>query len=449
MRILIVDDEQRFASVLARALAAEGYSDVATAPSGEDALESLRDEGADLMVTDLRLPGMTGLELLGEAKRRWPALEVVLMTAFAEVATARDALKRGALDYLVKPFDNRELVSLVDQARSRRGSSSERDLPAVLAGMIGASDAMRRLFDELKRIARSEASVLILGESGTGKELAARAVHSLSSRGRGPFIEVHMAALPEAVIESELFGHERGAFTGADKRKSGLCELASGGTIFLDEIGEMPLHLQPKLLRFVQERRFYRVGGTEPVTVDARVVAATNRDLATEVKTGRFREDLFYRLDVASVTLPPLRERRADIPLLVRGFLKRADGAVTDAALAAMSSYDWPGNIRELANAVERARIVADGAAIDVGHLPPKVLGNPSTQRLTAVLSEDSTPMPQLDLNANERQLIEQALGRADGNKTRAAELLGITRRRLYSRMKLLGIAIGGEEDVG
>nr|MBA2479030.1 sigma-54-dependent Fis family transcriptional regulator [Planctomycetota bacterium] len=266
MKIMIVDDENRFATVLARALGNSGYEDIVTADSGEDALEMLRKEARHLVVSDLRMPGMSGLELLGAIKRSWPRTEVVMMTAFAEVATARTALKRGALDYLVKPFDNKELVALVNKVRIRLGPGVGDDsVDTSLAGMIGGSAVMRQIFDELRRIAKSEVSVLVLGESGTGKELAARAVHSLSQRSGGPFIEVHMATLPEAVVESELFGHEKGAFTGADKRKTGLCELASGGTIFFDEIGEMPLSLQAKLLRFVQERRFYRIGGTEPV----------------------------------------------------------------------------------------------------------------------------------------------------------------------------------------
>ncbi len=449
MRILIVDDENRFAAILARALGAEGFADIATAASAEDALDQLRERQCDLLVTDLRLPGMSGIELMGAVRRAAPTTDVVLMTAFADVATARDALKRGAVDYLVKPFDNSELVALAARTHARLGADAPAGDGAVeLAGMVGTSPAMQRLFAELERVARADASVLILGESGTGKELAAHAVHTLGRRAGGPFIEVNTATLPESVIESELFGHERGAFTGADRRKDGLFELAAGGTVFLDEIGELPLALQPKLLRFLQERRFYRVGGTKPVTVDARVVAATNRDLAAEAAAGRFREDLYYRLDVASLKLPPLRERLGDVPLLVQRFLRGKTVAVPPIsvdALAVIAAYRWPGNIRELQNALERALILADGAAIGIEHLPERLTATVATQRIVAPGRRATTES--LDVSEGERALIERALAEADGNKTRAAELLGMTRRRLYSRLKLLGMSVNGEDE--
>ncbi|HYE04407.1 MAG TPA: sigma-54 dependent transcriptional regulator [Planctomycetota bacterium] len=445
MRILIVDDETRFAAILARALGAEGYADVASASSAEDALDGLRERPCDLLVTDLRLPGMSGIELMGAVRRASPTTDVVLMTAFADVATARDALKRGAIDYLVKPFDNSELVALAARTRARLGAVAPDSGTLEMAGMVGSSPTMQRLFSELARVARADASVLILGESGTGKELLAHAVHSLSARAGGPFIEVNTATLPESVIESELFGHERGAFTGADKRKDGLFELAAGGTVFLDEIGELPLALQPKLLRFLQERRFYRVGGTKPVTVDARVVAATNRDLAAEAAAGRFREDLYYRLDVASLTLPPLRERHEDVPLLVQRYLRgksTAQPAISVEALAVIAAYRWPGNIRELHNAIERAVILADGATIGLEHLPDRLTSNAVTQRIVAPQRGAS-----LDVAERERALIERALAEAAGNKTRAAELLGMTRRRLYSRLKLLGMGVNDDDE--
>jgi two-component system, NtrC family, response regulator HydG len=444
MRILIVDDEARFANVLARVLKAEVAAEVEVATSAEDALVRLQERPCDLLLTDLRLGGMSGLELMAEVRRRWGATDIVLMTAFAEVSTAREALTRGAVDYLVKPFDNQELVALVAQSQARRrqaGPSATNDGDGRLAGLIGESPAMRRVFGEIERVARADASVLLLGESGTGKEVAARALHTLSPRHRGPFIEVHIAALPESTLESELFGHEKGSFTGADKRKAGLFELASGGTVFLDEIGELPLHVQPKLLRFLQERRYYRIGGTEPLSVDVRVVAATNRDLVADVKQGRFREDLYYRLDVVTITLPPLRERAGDVRLLARHLLarKHAGSAITDEAVAMLETWRWPGNVRELANTIERAVILADGGRIEARHLPERFI---ERTPLSVVATTDG-----FDLSANERQLIEQALVQAAGNKTKAAELLGITRRRLYSRLKLLGIEGGDEKE--
>ncbi|MBA2481790.1 MAG: sigma-54-dependent Fis family transcriptional regulator [Planctomycetes bacterium] len=446
MRILIVDDEARFANVLARVLKSEAVGEVDVASSAEEALVRMQEHPCDLLVTDLRLGGMSGLELMGEVRRRWGATDIVLMTAFAEVATAREALKRGAMDYLVKPFDNKELVALVAQAHARRratvGTSGSTSIEpdGRLAGLIGESPAMRRVFGEIERVARADASVLLLGESGTGKEVAARALHTLSPRHSGPFIEVHIAALPESTLESELFGHEKGSFTGADKRKAGMFELASGGTVFLDEIGELPLHIQPKLLRFLQERRYYRIGGTEPLSVDVRVVAATNRDLVNEVKQGRFREDLYYRLDVVTITMPPLRERAGDVGLLARHLLarKHAGCSINDEALLMLETWRWPGNVRELANTIERAVILADGGRIEARHLPERFI---ERTPLSVVATTDG-----FDHSANERQLIEQALVQAGGNKTKAAELLGITRRRLYSRLKLLGMGSGEEE---
>jgi DNA-binding NtrC family response regulator len=444
MRILIVDDEKRFAKVLCQALNADGYKDVDMASSGQEALDAVRVKPCDVLVTDLRMPGMSGLELMGEVGRRSPGTEIILMTAFADVATAREALKRGAVDYLVKPFDNQELSALLKQIQARRTAAGEKPADSedsnLFMGMAGQSPVMRKMFEAVERVARSDASILILGESGTGKELIARAVHDLSPRHRGPFVDLHCAAIPENLLESELFGHERGAFTGAHDRKRGRLELAAGGTVFLDEIGEMPLPLQPKLLRFLQEHQFIRVGGSETITVDVRIVAATNRNLEEEVKAGNFREDLFYRLDVVDIIIPPLRERMSDIEPLVYYFL-RLKGLVADAfspeAMETLKGYSWPGNVRELQNAVERAVIDAVGGRIEPRHLPEKLLGETvaATEAAGNEISEQD-----MDLVSNEKQIIEQALRRTGGNKTAAAKLLGITRRRLYSRMKLLGI---------
>ncbi len=448
MRILIVDDEERFARILCLALQASGYGEIDTAASGEEAVEKVRVKPCDILVTDLRMPGMNGLELSAEVKRRTPGTDVILMTAFADVETAREALKRGALDYLVKPFDNSELVALIAQAEARRNlkhMGEPRDESGVIfAGMVGVSPGMRKLFRSVEKAARHDSTVLILGESGTGKELVARAIHSLSSRHRGPFIDLHCAAIPEALLESELFGHEKGAFTGAVAQKRGRLEIAAGGTVFLDEIGEMPLALQPKLLRFLQEHRLTRVGGTESFNVDVRVVAATNRELGEEIKKGNFRQDLYYRLDVMRIEVPPLRERPGDVEPLVRHFLRTkgsAADAVSTKVLDILRLYEWPGNVRELENVIERAILEAEGEPVGVMHLPPGIAGKAEQDASEApILAEGG-----LDLADNERQLIERALREADDNKSKAAKLLGITRRKLYSRMKLLGMDTGAE----
>ncbi|TET32975.1 MAG: sigma-54-dependent Fis family transcriptional regulator [Planctomycetota bacterium] len=437
MKILIVDDEKRFAKVLQLALNTEGYDRVEIACSGDEAIEKIRISPYDLVVTDLRMPGMNGLELMAEVKRRTPGTDIILMTAFADVETARAALKKGALDYLVKPFDNSELISLVSQSASRRivngtGMAAEKT-DALFAGMVGRSKAMKSVFERITKAAHSEAAVLILGESGTGKELVARAVHKLSNRHKGPFVDLHCAAIPENLLESELFGHEKGAFTGADNQKKGRLELAAGGVIFLDEIGEMPLSLQPKLLRFLQEHQLVRVGGSDTINVDARVVAATNRDLESEVKNGNFREDLYYRLDVINIMIPPLAERKEDIVPLIRYFLQLKGSSpetINDEVLEILRQYKWPGNVRELQNVIERAIIESDGEVVEPGHLPERLVVN----------NEDRPEGGTLDHTTSERQLIMQALTKAKGNKSEAARLLGITRRKLYSRLKRLDI---------
>jgi DNA-binding NtrC family response regulator len=442
MRTLVVDDDSRFAGILRRVLASEDLGEVDASSSAEEALRRLRDAAFDVIVTDLRMPGMSGLDLLAEIRRVAPGTDVILMTAFADVATAREALKRGAMDYLVKPFDNSELVSLLSQAKARRAALAAHpaDEAEPFAGMIGVSPQMRRLFSSVEKVSRSEATVLIVGESGTGKELVARAIHSLGARHTGPFVDVNCAAIPDTLIESELFGHERGAFTGAHAMRRGRIEAASRGTLFLDEIGEMPLGLQPKLLRFLQGRRIYRVGGNREIPVDVRVIAATNRDVDLEVREKRLREDLYFRLAVVRIDVPPLRERREDVAPLVRHFLRlrgASAGAVEPGALKALESYDWPGNVRELANAIEQASFESEGGRLAVGHLPSRVTGpgHPS--------GPPGTGTESLDIQVNERRLVEEALRRAGGNKSRAAELLGISRRRLYSRMGLLNIDSG------
>ena len=279
MNILVIDDELTFAELLSEVLISEGFSDVRTSPSAEDALNQMRDRTPDLVVTDLKMPGMNGLELLSQARSRYPKIDVILMTAFADIQTARQALKRGAIDFLVKPFENSELVGLIRQVESRRGIRLLSEPIEGFSGMIGGSQPMRRVYSAIERVAKTDATVLVLGESGTGKQLAARAVHSLSARSNGPFHEIQCANLPEHLLESELFGHEKGSFTGAEGQKKGRVELAADGTLFLDEIGEIPLSLQSKLLAFIQERKFHRVGGTKEISVDVRIVAATNKEI--------------------------------------------------------------------------------------------------------------------------------------------------------------------------
>jgi DNA-binding NtrC family response regulator len=372
------------------------------------------------------------------------------MTAFADVATAREALTRGALDYLVKPFDNDELVSLVRRALERRKATraTSAEAPKTFAGMTGRSEEMQRLFSTIERVARGESAVLVVGESGTGKELVARAIHAFGPRHAAPFVDVNCAAIPATLIESELFGHEKGAFTGALAARKGRIELAAKGTLFLDEIGEMPLELQPKLLRFLQERRFYRVGGNSQVPLDVRVLAATNRDIDAEVRAKRFREDLYFRLAVVRVDVPPLRDRPEDVRPLVAHILRlkgRPPERIDEAALRVLESYSWPGNVRELENVIEQALLESEEGAIERRHLPPRVTDAVTRENppIASGARAGAGAPKNLDLDTNERQLIEEALRRTDGNKSKAADLLGITRRRLYSRMSVLGIDPG------
>jgi DNA-binding NtrC family response regulator len=426
--VLIVDDEPKLGRILAGAL--QDIAECEIVQDGEAALVRLAARMPDLVVSDLRMPGMTGIELLREVRKRAPGCPVIMMTAFARAEDAVEALKLGAEDYLIKPFDLEEFKHKVRALLGVRAPAAEAS-PAF-EGIVGRSDAMREVFELIEKVAPRDATVLVLGESGTGKELIARALHTRSKRASGALVEMHCAALPETLLESELFGHEKGSFTGAIARKLGRLESARGGTLFLDEVGELPLTTQVKLLRFLQERKFVRIGGTEDINVDARFVCATHRDLTKAVTDGAFRADLFYRLNVFPIRVPPLREREGDIPLLVEHFLRtagRAPQSVRPEALRLMEHHDWPGNVRELQNTIERALILAGDDPIEVKHLPDEVR-RPTTARPA---SEPST------LDARELHAIEEALAKAGGNKSRAAEMLGITRRRLYSRLESLG----------
>jgi DNA-binding NtrC family response regulator len=441
-RILVVDDEANARSALAELLREEGYS-VETAADGFKALPKLEEFAPDLVLTDLKMPGLDGMELMKRAWEGDPERVVVVMTAFGSVDTAVAAMRQGAADYLTKPINVDELILVIQRVLERRRLRAEAgQLRQRLAerrnmkNIVGSSAVMQRVFDTVLQVAPSKASVLITGESGTGKELVAEALHENSPRARGPFVKLHCAALAETILESELFGHERGAFTGAAARRDGRFQQADGGTLFLDEIGDITPATQVKLLRFLQEREFERVGGNQTIKVDVRIIAATNRDLAKMVKEGKFREDLFYRLNVVSIAMPALRERPSDIPLLGMHFLRKfaAENEKTilgfsDEALAAMSRYDWPGNVRELENAVERAVIVCRHDVIRPEDLAPHV--SASTRAL------DGGPVvPGATLAELERYAILKTLEHTGGSTSRAAEMLGISTRKIQYRLR-------------
>jgi two-component system response regulator HydG len=447
--ILIVDDERSNLDSLQKIFAREGWK-VAAAESGPKALEVLRRERVSVLVTDLMMPGMSGEELLRAARTVSPETEVVLMTAYGTVETAVAAMKGGAYDFITKPLKRHAIVKSVRQALEKASLVAEnRALRARLAGLalvepsgglIGNAPAFRAALDTLRQAAPTSATVLLEGESGTGKELAARLLHDLSPRAGGAFVPIHCAAIPETILESELFGYERGAFTGASARKEGRFERAHGGTLFLDEVGEMSPAVQVKLLRFLQDGVVERLGGTQPIQVDVRVVAATNKELDSEVKAGRFREDLFYRLNVVAVRLPPLRERREDVALLASAFLRRLAeenrkpvSGFTPAALAALEAHDWPGNVRELMHAVERAVVLTRGDAVDVSDLPEPVRqarpgGSPGGA--ASLVIPIGTPLEEI-----ERMVVRETLRHTRGDKSLAARLLGVASRTIYRKL--------------
>ncbi len=437
MKILIIDDETKLGFLLASALRKAGF-EADFVDSAEKALRKL-DEDYDVFLTDIRMPGMDGMEFLREVKARHPGATVVMMTAHGSVKSVVEAMKAGAYDYLLKPFSTEELIVLMrrlaeetqirQELEYRRKTEQER-----FGELVGQSPAMRKIFELIERVAPSDATVLITGETGTGKELVAREIHRRSPRAEKPFVAINCAAITETLLESELFGYERGAFTGADRRKPGMFELANGGTLFLDEIAEMPPALQAKLLRVLQDRTVYHLGGTTPIPVDVRIIAATNKDLKHLVQEKKFREDLYFRLAVFPIHLPPLRERREDIPLLVENFFarRRITPEISPEAMELLKNYDYPGNVRELENILERALILSGGAKITPEHLP----------ELEEIPAEDDTPpIPgETTLAELERKMLLAALEKAGGNKSKAARLLGITRRMLYTRLKKYGI---------
>ncbi len=434
-RVLIVDDEPKLGKLLAEGLEADGHQ-VTVAAGGAEALAALGRSGFEVVVTDLRMPEVDGLAVLRAARAAPGVPEVVLMTAYASAESAVAAMKAGAADYVIKPFAVDELRLRVRRLAALRDAErrSARLLEELTPELVAESPAARAVMASARQVAATDATVLLLGESGTGKSQLARWIHYQGGRAAAPFVEVHCAALTETLLESELFGHERGAFTGATERKVGHLSAADGGTLFLDEIGEVSPATQVKLLRFLQSREFVPVGATEARKVDVRVIAATNRDLAAAVEEGAFRQDLYYRLDVFSIVVPPLRERREDVLPIAHRFLAERGlppEKLSRAAGERLASAPWPGNVRELHNALERALILAGEGAIREEHLVLAAV-RPGRSRASDVLGEG------FNLDVFERELIHAALARAGGNKTLAAQLLGITRRRLYSRLESL-----------
>jgi DNA-binding NtrC family response regulator len=442
-RVLVVDDDPAMQELLRDELQERGYQ-VTAVGDGYTAMRILGEEEYDVVLTDLRLRGMQGLELLNDVKRSFSDTNVIILTAFGTVETAIEAMKHGAYDYVMKPIKGDELVLTIGKAvrdarlrrevqQLRRAVREEYSFHQIL----GKSKVMREVFDLIRRVAGSQANVLITGESGTGKELVAKAIHFNSDRRDGPFVPVNCAAIPDTLLESELFGHIRGAFTDARGDKRGLFEEAHGGTLFLDEISELPIMLQPKLLRAIQEKEIRRVGSTKAIAVDVRIIAATNRALAEEVKAKRFREDLYYRLNVIEIRMPPLRERREDIPLLVDAFIKKfamasqkAVTGVTEEALSLLMDYPWPGNVRELENAVERAVTLARGDKVRPEDLPPAVLSGRGDKPALEEAVEKTLP-----LEAVEQEYILRILDKTGGNKCQAAQILGIDRKTLYRKL--------------
>jgi len=440
-RLLLVDDDRAMRELLASLFSEVGHL-VTEATSAEEAIANLEDEEFDVVLSDIRMPGRSGIEMVADVKRLRPGTPVVLMTAFGSVDSAVEAIRAGAYDYITKPFEPDAVQFSVERAIEHRTLESENqtlrravDRTANLGDLIGASPAMRDIFALIRKLAHNRSSVLITGESGTGKEVIARTIHFHGARADEPFVPINCTAIPEGLLESELFGHVRGAFTGAHTTKQGLFEKANGGTLFLDEIGDMGAGIQSKLLRVLQDREIRPVGGTKSVHVDVRIIAATNQDLEAEMRASRFREDLYYRLNVIPIHVPPLRERPEDIPALAETFLERhGDGTsykLAPEALRALKGQTWRGNGRELENAIERAIALADGTEIQLTDLPhaQDSAGDRSTSAFLRTSAER-----ELTLREVEELYIEEILNRQNGNKVRSARILGIDRKTLYRR---------------
>ena len=468
-RVLVVDDEKNITFVIQAMLERAGFEAIVFNDSAK-ALEALEDVEVNAVITDLYMPGPGGMEILEYCQKNFPQLPVVVITAFGTVESAVAALKRGAFDFITKPFEQTELLNVVQKAvlthqqrekepvsiLSDMGSSSGTGAaPNVsISSIIGASPQMQDVFKVISKIAGSPSTVLVTGESGTGKELVAYEIHRNSPREKKPFIKINCAAIPATLIESELFGYERGAFTGAVTSKPGRFELAHEGTLFLDEVAEMPLEMQVKLLRVLQEQEFERVGGVSTIHVDVRIVAATNKELAAEIKSGKFREDLFYRLNVVPIVLAPLRERREDIDLLVKYFLQRFNTrlnkgitGLSNDCMQALRTYNWPGNIRQLENVLERMALMCDGPMLTRTDLPDEVVSAPNVRAMLGEMPQSGAEEPssfkdivRKQTQVVERELIEKALEETLGNITRAAEKLGLSRKGLQLKIKELGL---------
>ena len=463
--ILIVDDEKPICTALASLVKAEGFKAL-TAGDGATALEKVRSESPDVMLADIKMPGMDGMELMRRTREVDPDLPVVMITAYAEVHGAVESIKAGAHDYLSKPFDNQEVLRVIHRALSERNLKRRlKDLSnklhetLSLKEQMGPSESVEKVISEVNRVAESDFTVVIIGETGSGKELIARAIHEASSRSKAPFIPVDCGAIPETLLESELFGHERGAFTGAEVQKPGKFEVAQGGTLFLDEISNMPMGSQAKLLRVLQEKKVYRVGGTKPISVNVRLLVASNQDLHDLTESSSFRRDLFYRLNEFSIVVPALRERKEDIPYLAKRFLDLANielkknvRGFSESALNVMFNYPWPGNVRQLRSTIRRAGLLADELItekhLDLKRVPvpglaftPKVEGTPWKGLSLREIVEQST-------TAVEREVLTQVLKNTGGNKAKAARLLKIDYKTIHGKIRLYGIQNDREEEI-
>ncbi len=445
--ILIVDDDQNIRKVLKDLLEKEGLN-VLTVSDVNAAIPIIDQRDLDLMITDLKMPGKSGMDLLTLCQERKPSLSIIMITAFGNIEAAVTAMKKGAYDFITKPFDENELLGVIKKALSE--SEKNKELVSAyfdkqspfLPEVIGSTPAIQQIFQTVQKIGRTDSTILITGETGVGKELIARGIHSASPRQSHPFVKVNCAAIPETLLESELFGYEKGAFTGAVTNKPGRFEIAQQGTIFLDEIGEMPLHLQAKLLGVLQDKAFERVGGVKTIKVDVRIIAATNQNLQSAVQSGKFRSDLFYRLNVVPIHIPPLRERKEDLIPLVDSLLKKLmtkyQKKITDVlpeVLAAFSNYDWPGNIRELENVLERMVLMSETEMLGLEQLPEEMRGKEPIN-VTPTLKEKVETIS----HVTEKQMIIDALNRTNQNRTKAAELLGISRRTLQNKIKEFGL---------
>ncbi len=447
-RILIADDEKNMRWVLAEALSAEEDYEVVQAESGKEALEAISEQPPDLMVLDHKMPAPNGMEVLRTVRGKGMSFPVIMLTAHGNVEGAVVAMKAGATEYLTKPFDLEEFKLAIDKAMhvadlseevERLREEIEKDYD--IEGIVASDEKMLKLLEDVKQVAPSGATVMITGESGTGKELVARAIHRMSPQVGKRFIEVHAGALPETLLESELFGYEKGAFTGATTSKPGRFELANGGTLFLDEVGDITPAVQVKLLRVLQEQRFERLGGTKSIEVDVRVIAATNQDLEELIADGAFREDLFYRLNVVPIALPPLRDRRGDIPRLVAHFLEKYEAGkkkISPEAMSLLVDYQWPGNIRELENTIERIVILSPSDDVRPEDLPAEVRAGATGPR--CVVTTFELPEQGCDLETVELELVQQALDRAGGKVPKAAKMLGLTPKTMEARMQRLGL---------